>query len=65
MKQEPRSTDQEDCRGCQEEWIDGVQRIDGVEPLEEDGGGCDHLLTKLQLLTQGLESGMSRDINIF
>ena len=55
----PRNTErylagQEDTGGCQEERIDGVERVHGVESLEEDGGAGYHLLPQLQLLTQHL-----------
>ena len=40
---------QKDRGGGQQERVDGAQGVDGVEALEVDGGGRDHLLPKFKL----------------
>jgi hypothetical protein len=46
---------QEDAGGGEKERIDGVERVHGVETLEEHGGTGDHLLPQLQLLSKQLQ----------
>jgi hypothetical protein len=46
---------QEDAGGGEKERIDGVERVHGVETLEEHGGAGDHLLPQLQLLSEQLQ----------
>ena len=42
---------QEDSGGRKQKGINGVEVVDGVEPLEEHGPGGYHLLPKFQLFT--------------